>query len=365
MTPSLLLLASLALAAEPEKVQLPVRMLPLETDPACLRVDCQRLFLSGFHSHKLSAVPASGNKAAQVLWLDTAGGDLVLAGNRIFVGEVFGGSLLVVDRASFTPLASLPLGGEGSLAATRDGRTVFFASNKADEFYIIDSRTFAHRTVAYPPGGHGIGCLELSPDEKRLYLGIQRGGRMSDGNQLSGGNCFLAIYDLAERQYAGTVYLAQQVSKGSSDDAFPTSLAFAPDGKRLYVGTLQSRAGIRVVDLQKLELLDDIDIPLKQPNPVRPWSDPMSVAIFDRWLLAAVRSNQEVVAIDLASHRIVARLTHSAAVDLERVVVGDNQVYLFGGSSAMTIVDGADLSRLLLGIERQKTGPVAVTLIRK
>src|SRR5437870_10319899 len=103
MTTSLLLMAGLALAAEPEKQTLPVRMLSLSTDPAHVRIDGNRLFISGFHSGKLVAVNSSGKKRAKQLPLDShetyrigeagqeireirkgTGGDLALAAGKIF-----------------------------------------------------------------------------------------------------------------------------------------------------------------------------------------------------------------------------------------------------------------------------------------
>jgi DNA-binding beta-propeller fold protein YncE len=381
MTASLLLLAGLAFGAEPAPVTLPARVLSLPTDPAHLLVDGKRLYVSGFHSGKLVRISARGKKAANELLLDAfenyrtdpeqgevrevrraAGGDLVLADGKIFVGQVFQGTLLVVDRETFTPVKRLPLGGEGRLATGKDGRTVFFASNLKDEFYIIDTRTYEHRTVAYPPGGRGIGCLAVSPDGRRLYLGIQRGGRRRDGGQLSGGNCFLAVYDLVQQGYAGTVFLAQKRADGGGDDGLPTSLAFSPDGDRLYIGTFQSEAGVLVVDTHKLELVGNIPFRSNRQALV-PWVDPLSVAVYDRWLLVAVRRNQEVAVVDLARHQLAARITHSEPVGLEHVVVRDGHIYLFAGSSVISVVKGADLSRLLA--HGDTPDPVRITLRKR
>jgi DNA-binding beta-propeller fold protein YncE len=384
MIASILLLAGLTIGAEHDKLTLPARTLALSTDPAHLRITGKRLYLSGFHSGKLVMVGAGGKKPARELRLDAfetyrtdpkqgeireirhaAGGDLVLANGKIFVGQVFQGSLLVVDQATFTPVKRLPLGGEGCLAASKDGKAVYFASNTRAEFHIIDTRTYEHRTVAYPPGGRGIGCLAVSPDGQRLYLGIQRGGKRRDGSQLSGGNCFLAVYDIAKQAYAGTVFLAQERADGTGDDGLPTSLAFSEGGKRLYIGTFQCEAGVLVVNTQKLELLPSLYFSSKQQVPAFPWVDPLSVAVYDRWLLVAVRHNQEVAVLDLASHQLLAKISHSAPVNLERVVVQGKHIYLFGESSALSIVRGADLSKLLLAIDRKRTGPVQVTLMKR
>jgi hypothetical protein len=383
MTASLLLLAGLMIEPELDKATLPARRLSLSTDPAHVRIAGKWLYLSGFHSGKLVMTPASGKKPAAELRLDAyesyrtdpkkaevreirhaAGGDLVLAGGKIFIGQVFQGSLLVVDQATFTPVKRLPLGGEGCLAVSKDGKTVYFASNTREEFYIIDARTYEYRTIAYPPGGRGIGSLAVSPDGRRLYLGIQRGGKMRDGSQLSGGNSFLAVYDLAKQDYAGTVFLAQKRSDGAGDDSLPTSLAFSPDGKRLYIGTFQCEAGVLVVDTQKLELLKSLSFQSNREVPPFPWVDPLSVAVYDRWLLVAVRHNQELLVLELASHEMRARISPGAAVDLQRVVVQGKQIYLCGGSAELTIVKGADLSKLLSAAAAKKTWPVQVTLTK-
>jgi DNA-binding beta-propeller fold protein YncE len=381
MIGSLLVLAGLTAGAGPDPLTLPARLLPLPADPAHLRADGDRLYVSGFHARALVTLTAGRKKSVRELALDAfedyrtdpdrgevrevrraAGGDLAVAAGKVFVGQVFQGSVLVVDRETFTPVKRLPLGGEGCLAAGPDGKAVYFASNAEPEFHVIDTKTYKHRTVPYPPGGRGIGCLAVSPDGTRLYLGIQRGGQRPDGTRLSGANAFLAAYDLEKGAYAGTAFLARERPGGSGDDGIPTSIAFAPDGKRLYVGTFQCEAGVLVVDPRKMEVSDTIYLAPKEQTPAFPWVDPMGVAVFDRWLLVAVRHNREVAAVDLASHRVVARIAQGPAVDYQRVVVAGDRIYLAGASSAVTVVKGKDLSRLLSAVDVTKTGPVRVAL---
>jgi len=62
--------------------------------------------------------------------------------------------------------------------------------------------------------------LAWHPDGKRLYLGIQRGGKAPDGQEHSGGNCFLAAYDLTKQAYVGTVYLAPEPTAPAFVSAF-------------------------------------------------------------------------------------------------------------------------------------------------
>lgn len=91
----------------------------------------------------------------------------------------------------------------------------------------------------------------------------------------------------------------------------------------------------------------------------------MSVAVFDRWLLVAVRHNRELAAVDLATHKVVARVSPGPAETLDRVVVAGDHVYLAGGSAALTVVKAADLSRLLAGIDPKATSPVRMVLTKE
>jgi len=380
---SLLFLAGLAVGAENKPLTLPARAMTLPTDSADVRVDGRQLYVSGFHSCKLVTATVGRKRSVRELPLDAfedyrtdrdggevrevrraAGGDLALAAGKVFVGQVFQGSVLVVDRDTFTPVRRLALGGAGCLAASPDGRTVYFASNTEPEFHIIDTKTYKHRTVAYPTDGRGIGCLAVSPDGKRLYLGISRGGKLPDGTRLSGGNAFLAAYDLAKGEYSGTAFLARKRPDGTGDDGMPTSLAFAPDGKRLYVGTFQCEAGVLVVDPFKMQVAENIYFGSKEQTPAFAWVNPMSLAVYDRWLLVAVRRNHEVAVLDLGSHRVVARIPADPAGEFERVVVEGGRIYLCGTSRTLNVIQGKHLSRLLSAVDVEKSGPVQVMLVQ-
>jgi DNA-binding beta-propeller fold protein YncE len=154
------------------------------------------------------------------------------------------------------------------------------------------------------------------------------------------------------------VFLGRGKAGGIGDAGMPWSLAFAPDGKRVYVGTFQSEAGVLVVDPHRREVADAIPFASKHARPPYPWVDPMGVAVFDRWLLVAVRHNRELVAVDLATRKPVARV----AADVERVMVAGGHVYLAGGSSSLTILKAADLTKRLAGVDPGAGGPVRLTL---
>ena len=177
-------------------------------------------------------------------------GDMACADGKLFVGQVFSEFVLAIDidTQSIVRRIMIPGGGEGAIAAPHDGRCVYFASNKVNRLFIIDSATYEYQEVDYPVGGRGCMCVLPHPSKPLVYLGIQRGGSLN-GRSYSGGNCFLATYDLTERRYVGDLYLAE-VEDGRSDDSSPACLTYDEEDECLFVGMFQSRRGIFRVDEQ-------------------------------------------------------------------------------------------------------------------
>ena len=132
-------------------------------------------------------------------------GNMACANGKLFVGQVFSDFVLVIDieSQSIVKRVSIPGGGEGAIAAAPDGSRIYFASNRVPRAFVIDSATYEFEAIDYPPGGRGCLCILPHPTEPLLYLGIQRGGKLR-GMSYPGGNCFLAVYDLAGRQYVET-----------------------------------------------------------------------------------------------------------------------------------------------------------------
>ena len=137
-------------------------------------------------------------------------GNIACADGKLFVGQVFSDFVLVVDieTQSIIRRIQVPGGGEGEIAASPDGRHVYFASNRTPSFFVIDSATYEYSEVNYPPGGRGSSCVLPHPKRSLLYIGIQRGGNPS-GITLQGGGSFLAVYDLTRNRYVGELYLGE------------------------------------------------------------------------------------------------------------------------------------------------------------
>ena len=231
-------------------------------------------------------------------------GNIACAGGKIFVGQVFSDFVLVIDIDTQSIIQRLPIpgGGEGAIAAAPDGGHVYFASNKVNSLFIIDSVTYVYERVDYPQGGRGSLCVRRHPSQPLLYIGIQRGGNLH-GASYVGGNCFLATYDLDKRRYLGSLYLAE-IADGHSDDSIPVCLTYDEEHAGLYVGMFQSMRGLCRVDERGQVILDNFRFSRHTRNKHFRWVDPLSQACWRNKLLSVNRNNRELVVLDKLSGRI-------------------------------------------------------------
>ena len=248
-------------------------------------------------------------------------GEIACADGKLFVGQVFSDFVLVIDidTQSIVKRIIVPGGGEGAIAAPRDGGYIYFASNRVDRLFIIDSATYEYQEIDYPPGGRGSMCILPHPSRSLLYLGIQRGGTLN-GVSCAGGNCFLATYDLTERQYTGNLYLAE-VENGRSDDAAPACLTYDDEDDCLFVGMFQSQRGICRVDEHGCKILENFRFAPNANNKQFPWVDPLSQALYRDKLLSVNRNNCELVTVDKRSRRIESAIFLGDAPNAPRAVV--------------------------------------------
>ncbi len=268
-------------------------------------------------------------------------GNMAIAEGRLFVGQVFSEFLLVIDieTQSIVKRIYLPGGGEGQIHASPDQRSLYFASNKEDQFYIIDSATYKYEIVSYPDGGRGCMSLSAHPDGKLLYIGIQRGGKI-DGVSFSGGNCFLAIYDLHSRSYLKTIYLAE-VNNGRSDDATPACIEVDSLGDKIYVGMFQSMRGICVIDTNTYAIEKCIRFQGNSLNKHFRWVDPLSVKIHGNHLLSLNRNNRELVVLDkITLNTIKTFYLGDAANGPRDIEIFDNEIIIsYPGRNGLVILD--------------------------
>lgn len=252
-------------------------------------------------------------------------GNIACTDGKLFVGQIFSESLLVIDidTQSIIKRIHIPGGGEGAIAASPNGKHVYFASNKVASLFIIDTATYEYEVVNYPRGGRGSMCILPHPSKPLLYIGIQRGGNLQ-GTSYRGGNCFLATYDMDRRRYVNSLYLAE-VENGRSDNGSPHCLTYDEEQACLFVGMFQSLRGICRIDEQGKEILDEFRFTPNERNKVFPWVDPLSQALNHEQLLSVNRNNQELVVLDRRRGRILhTKYLGEAPNGPHSVVVVDN-----------------------------------------
>ena len=231
-------------------------------------------------------------------------GNIACADGKLFVGQVFSKFVLVIDIDTQAIINRIPIpgGGEGAIAASPDGRHVYFASNKENSLFVIDSATYEYESFDYPQGGRGSTCILPHPSKPLLYIGIQRGGNCR-GVSYPGGNCFLAVFDLAGRRYIADLYLAE-VENGLSDNSIPICLTYDEKHACLFVGMFQSLRGICRIDELGREIMDDFRFVPNARNRHFRWADPLSQALYRDKLLSVNRNNRELVMLDKITGRI-------------------------------------------------------------
>jgi DNA-binding beta-propeller fold protein YncE len=274
-------------------------------------------------------------------------GSMAIAEGRLFVGQVFSEFLLVIDieTQSIVKRIHIPGGGEGELTVSPDEKTIFFGSNKENQFYKIDSATYQLDTILYPSGGRGCMSIAVHPNGRFLYIGIQRGGVLNEMSY-SGGNCFLAVYDLERKSYLTTIYLAE-VYSGQSDDSTPACIAVDPDGERIYIGMFQSKRGICVIDANSHEIVCDIRFHKNKHNENFEWVDPLSVKVFKNYILSLNRNNCELVVLDKVAHKQIKSFYLGSAAN------GPRDIELFDDEVVVSYPEKNGLIFLSLELDNQ------------
>lgn len=231
-------------------------------------------------------------------------GEMTCADGKLFVGQVFSEFILVIDidTLSIVKRIMIPGGGEGAIATSRDDKHVYFASNKVNRLFIIDSATYEYREVDYPNNGRGCLCVLPHPSKPLLYIGIQRGINPDDRSD-TGAGCFLATYNLAEDKYTSSLCLTEP-ENGQDNYSIPSCLTYDEEQEELFVGMFQSQRGICRIDEHGNNLLQSIRFAPNTYNKHFPWVDPLSQAIYGEKLLSVNRNNCELAILDKFSGHI-------------------------------------------------------------
>lgn len=364
--------------------EVPVREIRPPHDPANILVHDDNLYVSGFKAGRVSALNLLNGKSSGQVTLDgyeqpaipaTAGlkphpagvhpfcgGPLVWAAGKVFAEQTGSDTLLAIDPASMRVIRRIPAGGEGALVVAPDGTFLVYASNRKNEFRLIDSRSYRSTTVPYPADGRGCLAATVSPDGRFVLLGLQRGGQPPNGAPIAGGNSFLAVYDRREKKYVATVYLAESATESVSE--FVAALTYSPDGTALYAGMFQSKAGVRVIDPKTWSIVGDIRFARNARNKHFEYTNPLGLRFYRDRLFVANRENQEVVVIDPTTRKAAAILRFPQdGHEFRQVAVAGDRVYLADQSSVYELDGWALARRLAVRPEAEARTALELTLV--
>lgn len=297
----------------------PIYELPNKSQPHSILQYDEKIFTGNWESGNITIIDPDKKIIESIIDLDSyeffpsdteareirqyPPGSMTIADGKIFLGQVFSDFVLAIDIAtkSIVKRLAIPGGGEGSITSSPDGKYVYFASNKENSFFIIDSATYKYERIAYPRGGRGSLSILAHPTRPYLLIGIQRGGKLN-GVSYFGGNSFLAVYNLINKAYTKNIYLAEIIN-GESDNSVPACILCDED-HHIYVGMFQSRKGVYKIDEESLEIIKNIEFKPNQYNKHFSSVDALSLASHKNFLISLNRNNRELAFVDKLSGTI-------------------------------------------------------------
>ena len=251
--------------------------------------------------------------------------DIVLVGNKLFTEQSFSEFVVVIDLASNNIVKRIGVGGEGKLAYCNKFNSVYFASNKNNYFAIISPKDYLFKLISYPESELRVGTIFCHPGASSIYLGLHRTSKL-DNLQRSGKGVdipysFVVVYNPLEEQFISKIELVVE-SDDKWERGWPCAMAFDEKSGMLYVGMLGLSKNILVIDVSTNKIVKFVKT---QPNnrSKRAGVDTLSLALYDKYLLAINRANFEMAVYDRND------LTHKLSVPLGGVNNGPRHITVF------------------------------------
>lgn len=150
---------------------------------------------------------------------------------RAYVTNEISGDVSVIDTATNTVLATIPVGGAGfgvgGVAITPDGTRAYVMNTGPNTVVVIDTAT--NTVVKTIPWENNPFSVAITPDGTRAYVTNEISGRDSGT---------VSVLDSATNTVVATIVVG----------ADPVGIAITPDGTRAYVTTEGASPGISVID---------------------------------------------------------------------------------------------------------------------
>jgi len=217
----------------------------------------------------------------------TIGQHYAYISNMGVFGDPNNTDLSVIDLATNTVIATVPVGtNPQGVAINPAGTMVYVANTGSNEFTVIDTTTYEAITIS-GPGGMGATGAAVHPDGTRIYV--------ANPEWMAGGeNSTVWVLDRA----TNTIIDEISCGKGSC------GVAVHPDGTVAYVSNALGGT-IAVFDTTTHEVIDTIVLETADPNencvPV-----PIIIHPEGTYVYAANRAGPTFWAIDAATHESIA-----------------------------------------------------------
>lgn len=184
----------------------------------------------------------------------------VLAGaSHVYVSNEDGNSVTVIDTATDTVVATVPVGKRPrGLQVSRDGAQLFVALSglpkcppqipdeeceklgrdvKADGIAVVDTK--AHRLISVYPSGSDPEQFDLTPDGKRMFIANED-------------KALATVLDVSSGKIVGSVPVGRE----------PEGVRASPNGKWVLV-TNESDNSVSIIDTQTLKVLNSVRVGLR------------------------------------------------------------------------------------------------------
>lgn len=258
-------------------------------------------------------------------------GDLLLVGEKLYVGQIFSEFLVVMDLRSRTVIKRLPVGGDGELAYCHKNERVYFASNSSGRLAIVNPVSYQIELVPYPEPSLHIGSMFCHPDTGLVYLGLHRTSNFANdwrsGKQPDKPNSFVAVYDPVASTYHCQIELAVDTDD-MLERCWPSSMLYDADKDLLFIGMLGSPKNIYLVDAHNNEIVNFMETSPNTRNR-HDCVDSLSLAFYQRHLLSINRANYELAVIEReALEPVLSIPLHGVTNGPSDITVYNDQAYV-------------------------------------
>jgi hypothetical protein len=275
-------------------------------------------------------------------------GDMILVGNKLFVGQIFSEFILVIDLNSKEVVKRIPVGGDGKFSYCYVNNLVYFASRSLGVFFVINPVSYQFKAVPYPEPSLNIGSTFCHPESGLFYIALHRTNARdlarSNGEDFDEANCFIIVYDPLENKYNS--YVSLEIDENDRlERCWASSIVYDCHSKILCIGMLGSPKNIYIFDTLTNQISNFIATIPNSKNK-NDHVDSLSLALYQDLLISVNRSNYELEIIERHT------MQHLISVPLGGTGNGPQHICIFNyyayiSHSEYAGVIRVDLNRLL------------------